>query len=229
MQKILVTHKQYAGVVSVLKHYLADEVYSNDFDRFNHSYKVIWHCAQNLPYPDFYQAWHNPPTTPHPEVQETTGVGITPTTLNLNLENLPANLAAAIQTHSDLVDQIQFVCFDASQFVDADNPASEIYAELVIQGYPERSNGEPEKMQELKVYCQLKCPKVFLIFYEVPSNPPPQGLSSVFLTDLSKFSNANRIAVISDAGEIPLQCFSPSQPNLIEVVVSWMRGVVWEG
>ncbi|WP_234017274.1 HEAT repeat domain-containing protein [Nostoc sp. 'Lobaria pulmonaria (5183) cyanobiont'] len=23
-----------------------------------HCYNVIWNCAQNLPYPDFYQAWH---------------------------------------------------------------------------------------------------------------------------------------------------------------------------
>ncbi|WP_373693691.1 hypothetical protein [Limnofasciculus baicalensis] len=22
-------------------------------------YRLIWHCAQNMTYPDFYQAWHN--------------------------------------------------------------------------------------------------------------------------------------------------------------------------
>ena len=21
-------------------------------------YKLVWECAQNMPYPDFYQAWH---------------------------------------------------------------------------------------------------------------------------------------------------------------------------
>jgi hypothetical protein len=26
-------------------------------------YEIIWHCAQNMPYPDFYQAWH--PTSIH--------------------------------------------------------------------------------------------------------------------------------------------------------------------
>jgi hypothetical protein len=24
----------------------------------SHCYNVIWNCAQNMPYPDFYQAWH---------------------------------------------------------------------------------------------------------------------------------------------------------------------------
>ncbi len=29
-------------------------------DRFNECYKIIWKCAQTLPYPEFYQAWHPP-------------------------------------------------------------------------------------------------------------------------------------------------------------------------
>ncbi|MGD1715164.1 hypothetical protein [Dapis sp. BLCC M172] len=29
-------------------------------DRFNKCYEIIWNCAQTLPYPEFYQAWHSP-------------------------------------------------------------------------------------------------------------------------------------------------------------------------
>ncbi|MDT9236423.1 HEAT repeat domain-containing protein, partial [Limnospira sp. PMC 917.15] len=72
LQKILTTDQQYGGVVTTLKHNLSDEVYQNHFEQFKASYKVIWNCAENLPYPEFYQAWHNPPTTPHPEVTEQT-------------------------------------------------------------------------------------------------------------------------------------------------------------
>jgi HEAT repeat protein len=70
LQAILTTHQQYAGVVSALalKDNLSDEVYQNNFKRFDECYKVVWHCAENLPYPQFYQAWHHPPTTPHPEI-----------------------------------------------------------------------------------------------------------------------------------------------------------------
>jgi HEAT repeat protein len=63
--EILTESQQMLGVVSALKDYLSDEVYQNDFDRFNECYKVIWNCAKNLPYPEFYQAWHHPSTTPH--------------------------------------------------------------------------------------------------------------------------------------------------------------------
>ncbi|MEB3831809.1 HEAT repeat domain-containing protein, partial [Phormidium sp. CCY1219] len=70
--KILTTPQQYAGVVTALKDNLGDEVYQNNFKRFEECYNLIWNCAENLPYPEFYQAWHNPPTTPHPEVTEQT-------------------------------------------------------------------------------------------------------------------------------------------------------------
>ncbi len=46
-----------------LKRCLTDQVYKNDSNRFKDCYSVIWHCAQNMPYPDFYQAWHQ--TTIH--------------------------------------------------------------------------------------------------------------------------------------------------------------------
>jgi len=36
--------------------------YENKFYRFKCCYKVLLHCAQNLPYPDFYQAWHQTTT-----------------------------------------------------------------------------------------------------------------------------------------------------------------------
>lgn len=33
--------------------------YENEFYRFKCSYLVLWHCAKNMSYTDFYDAWHN--------------------------------------------------------------------------------------------------------------------------------------------------------------------------
>ncbi len=66
LNKIITTPQQYAGVVSALKDNLSDEIYQNNFKLFNKCYQVLWNCAANLPYPQFYQAWHHSPTTPHP-------------------------------------------------------------------------------------------------------------------------------------------------------------------
>jgi HEAT repeat protein len=41
-----------------LKSGLADQVKEKDYWRYEACYRVIWHCAQNMTYPVFYQAWH---------------------------------------------------------------------------------------------------------------------------------------------------------------------------
>ncbi len=52
-------YNQLARIVTALKDYLSDESYEKDVERFCECYELIWHCAQTMPYPDFYQAWHN--------------------------------------------------------------------------------------------------------------------------------------------------------------------------
>jgi HEAT repeat protein/energy-coupling factor transporter ATP-binding protein EcfA2 len=70
--KIITTDEHRQAVVSLLQPHLNTETYENNFDLFKDCYVVLWHCAQNLPYPTFYKAWNYPPTTPDPEVPETT-------------------------------------------------------------------------------------------------------------------------------------------------------------
>lgn len=53
---------QMAGVVTALKDCLSRKTYNNDFRRFEACHKVIWYCAQNMSYPDFYYAWHGEPS-----------------------------------------------------------------------------------------------------------------------------------------------------------------------
>lgn len=59
LPKILKTNEQYCQVVSKLKHCLSKEMRQTNYDLFDKSYSVIWQCAQNLPYPEFYRAWHD--------------------------------------------------------------------------------------------------------------------------------------------------------------------------
>lgn len=61
LKKIL-RDEQLAGVVTDLKNSLSDAIYENDIDRFEECYKLIWYCAQTIPYLEFYQVWHDKPT-----------------------------------------------------------------------------------------------------------------------------------------------------------------------
>ncbi|WP_322736364.1 hypothetical protein [Nostoc sp. DedQUE12b] len=54
----IMAEEQMPSLVTALKDYLSPETYKNDFNRFNDCYSLIWKCAQSMPYPAFYQAWH---------------------------------------------------------------------------------------------------------------------------------------------------------------------------
>jgi hypothetical protein len=43
-------------VVITLKNYLSKEFYKNNSYRYEAVFNIIWHCAENLTYPDLYKA-----------------------------------------------------------------------------------------------------------------------------------------------------------------------------
>ncbi|MBD3561495.1 HEAT repeat domain-containing protein, partial [Planktothrix sp. FACHB-1355] len=207
--------------VTGLKDFLTERVYENDFDLYGRCYEIVWHCAQNMTYPDFYKAWHS----------QTNTVAVTE---GFALSELPEILAEAIENHPELSQVINLICIDGSKFIEPDNPALEIYDQMLDLGCPERENREPETMQELKFYWHsfrrsLKRnskKQPVLVFYENPQPPAPQGFSDIFLTDLSRFDGA--ICVVSEQCHIPFQSFSPSQPNLIADIVAWIAEKIGE-
>jgi HEAT repeat protein len=46
-------------VVTTLKDYLSEQFYNNNSYRYEAVFNIIWHCAENMSYPDFSKAWHN--------------------------------------------------------------------------------------------------------------------------------------------------------------------------
>lgn len=61
LKKLLTETKKMTEVVIFLKDYLSYETYENNFKQFSDCYNLIWHCAQNMNYPDFHKAWHSTP------------------------------------------------------------------------------------------------------------------------------------------------------------------------
>ena len=214
------------SVVSALQQFQCNTTYETNFDLYKDCFEIIWNCAQNLPYPTFYQAWHHQLTTPHPEVPETTGVGSTPFTQSLNLADLP-NILDARLADTQLIDSLQLICIDTSKFIDTDNPALEIYEQFLDQNCPQHPNREPETLAQLKSYWnQLgrdSDKHLILIFYENPTSPVPQGLSPTFLNALTRFGGT--ICLIADTPHPPLQIFSPHDSDLVQAIVNWLKRV----
>jgi len=223
--KILTTDEHRQEVVSLLLPHVKTETYENNFDLFKDCYEVLWDCAQNLPYPTFYEAWHDSPTTPDPEVPENTADS-TPSAQSFNSANLPQLLAAAINNQPDLCTKVKLICIDTHQFIDPENPAPEIYDQMQNQNCPEWQNGYPDTMQKLKLYWnslrrQSEISLFFICYDSTALSPTPTGFSVSFLKALSKFDRA--ICIVCETEDIPLQTFSPSQPDLVEEIVKWIK------
>lgn len=210
---------QMAEVVTDLKERFSNETSENDYKQYESYYETIWHCAQALPYPTFYQAWHYSPHIPDSQ--------------SLNLADLPKRLRATFDRNPDLKDAVQLIYIDGSKFMKPDNPADYIYARIVRHGCPKRADGIPKTMDDLQVYWEMlpmeSDRRVFLVFYEDPI-APPQGFSETFLKDLLTFDQA--FCVISSQPNIPIrlqrQSFSPNQVNLVVDVVDWIREIILE-
>jgi HEAT repeat protein len=204
----IITNDEHRQVVSLLPPHLNTETYKNNFDLFEDCYTVLWNIAQNLPYPDFYRVWH--------DLTENQ-------TCLINLAELPQLLQTQL-TESNLHQTLQLLCIDSSKFDNRDNPAADIYLQLIKKHHcPKSTEGTPRTLTELKIYWQLldwdKHP--ILIFYEDPTAPAAKGFSPTFLDALTRFDGT--ICLIADTPHPLLQTFSPHDPDLLQTVVNWLK------
>lgn len=125
---------------------------------------------------------------------------------------------------------MQLICIDGSKFIDRDNPATKIYTQMVKAGCPKCNDGTPKTMAELQAYWDLleSDKLVILLFYENQDSSTPQGFSHIFLDALSRFDGAIGLITEQPLNQLPLKWFSPSQPQLIEDIVGWIRATQWE-
>ena len=189
-----------------------------DYIKDSETPEIMWHCAQIMPYPDFYQAWHQDNLT-------------NSTTASLNLANLPQYLADAINDRPHLCNKVKLICIDSYKFGNPENPATKIYNEMRLQGCDKSEDGKPKTMAELQDYwdelrIESEIP-LFLICYDSTAlSATPTGFSEPFLNALSKFDRA--ICVVCEPGDIPLQNFSPQQQDLVAAIIQWIEKVITE-
>ncbi len=207
LPKILTTPQQYAGVVTALKHNLSDGVDQNNFKRFHPSYNVLWNCAENLPYPEFYQAWHNPPTSPHSGEPSFASPLTCESLQHLPLYYLNADLLA-----------------DETREREIALTLSELIWEITC---PEEDPPEPATPAELRRHLKtLKrhnlLPHRAILFgsetVSTPTQPTPEAIAFC-----QKLTGVIAIAFLTDDPlEAPLKAFPPNQGNLISAIETWL-------
>jgi len=211
LEKLSITDRQRATIVNGLSPDSHNfKINQNCLHLWLKNYTFLWNIAHELPYPDFYRAWH--------------GFTETQTSPLVSTQNLPQLLQTKL-TATNLDRTFQILCIDTSKFIDPNNPAPDIYEQFLDQNCPERPNGEPETLSQLKSYWnQLRRHShkhPILIFYEDPTSPAARGFSPTFLDALTRFEGT--ICLITDTPHPPLQTFSPHDPDLLQTVVNWLK------
>ncbi|WP_017715889.1 NACHT domain-containing protein [Kamptonema formosum] len=203
---------QMALAVTGLKDFLSDETYENDFEQFKDCYNVIWHCAQTMPYPEFYQAWHTQTTGTPPQ--------------SLTLANLPQVLASAIARQAQLQESVKLICINAETLsgeTDTGEIAQHLCNNIYSAAFPNSTEIPPEvnsaaqlARQLTALKCRVKTPALALILHSCAPEP-------ALVKFCRKLTDTAHIGWIAGAPvESPLRGFPQNQPNLVSEILSWL-------
>jgi HEAT repeat protein/energy-coupling factor transporter ATP-binding protein EcfA2 len=206
LRQILQRHQSKPAVLA-LKNCLLEA--QKDLDIYLCCYELLWLCAQNMAYKDFYEVWQ----------------GSKLLTQSLDFGNLPQSLNSAISNDSQLRDSVKLICIDGSKFIEPDNPSGKIYSEMVKQGCSKSDDGTPKTMPDLQSYWDLldSEKQIVLVLYENPKGSEPKDFSKCFLDAISKFDGL--ICIVSSQIEenLCLPQFLCSDYSLIENIVKWIK------
>ena len=57
--KDILQREHFPQIITALKEYLGEKFYKSSSYRYDAVYELMWHCADNMSYQDFYQAWNS--------------------------------------------------------------------------------------------------------------------------------------------------------------------------
>jgi hypothetical protein len=183
-------------------------------------WQLFWYCAQQLSYPDFYQAWHQRPLG---------GSGTTlPGRRAKQRSFFHYLLDQTLKNEADPLSQYQVIWINTSQFLSPDTPSIDIYDQMLCQGCPEFASGIPDSVSKLRLYWhQLQRqgdPPRLLLFEALSQEPPPDSWGE-FLEQLATFQGA--IAVLSlspPPGMVTLPYFQLQDSQTAAAdIVNWLR------
>ncbi|WP_107669732.1 HEAT repeat domain-containing protein [Cyanothece sp. BG0011] len=211
----ILSQKQMPQVVTQLRDYVLE----TNLEQDSPCYRVIWHCAQNLSYQAFMEAWHQR-SLPEKLLSSSQITETKATETITGFETLQQQLSNHAQLEST-----QIIWIESRRFIDPDHPAIDIYDQMLEQNCSAFDHGLPETLSKLRLYWHLlqrKSPKspLILLFYEEAKDRDNYSLSPHLLKSLEKFKGI--IGVITRQESSGLSIFSPDDPQLGDTLLTWM-------
>jgi HEAT repeat protein len=208
--KKIIPATQFPSIVAALKDCETGQSDDKNLNRGILCEEILWHCAQNMPYPDFYRAWRGNDNIPM-------GDSSIAQTLEKQFTSIAEQLQPTDKTYPIIIN---------AQALQGETDTSAIAQELCNQIYltafpdepeiPEVSNAPQLKRLIPPIKKQLQKQNLALIVDKCEPNQEQ-------VTFCRKLSDVLHIAWITNQPiEPPLKGFLPNQPNLFSAIQSWI-------
>jgi len=201
-------------------------------DRYESCYQLIWHCAQNMSYPDFYEAWHRQSTTTHPEAPDNIPVGNFAEAQILEAQNIEFNqLRTSAHTHPLAINLLSLK-EETEQGAIAQKLCNKIYKHQAVKipGKPPTVKSDAELQQHLfEIQDKLQRPNLALVLYIKDANGfhEPTEEAIAFCQKLADPDLGIHLAWITNQSlEQPLKDIQPDPLKLISKIQSWIDEIV---
>lgn len=175
-------------------------------------WEFFWHCAQRLPFPVFYQAWHQRPLKGEPHSD--------PARRQRERQALIAQLDSLAVDAKPL----QTLWIDAGQFLSPQDPSVDIYDQMLSQGCPEFIHGIPDSPSKLRLYWhqlqRQRADHCLLLCLDYANGQPETPEVKDFLTRLQAFQGA--IIILSNQKDLPLKTFSLPYDRVFGPLRDWL-------
>ena len=187
---------------------LKDNFIHEEGDNYDYSY-LLWHCAQNMSYPEFYRAWHGE-SSPLKNLE----------TQFTDIYSIISKLQPTDKTHP-LVINLKSL----QDETDTSAICQEICNQIYLTAFTENPEiPEVNKAPQLKriipqIKKQLQTQNIALIINNCKPN-------QIIITFCGKLIDVLHIAFITDQPlDAPLRGFLPNQPNLLNAIQSWINEI----
>ncbi|MGL5034740.1 MAG: HEAT repeat domain-containing protein, partial [Microcystaceae cyanobacterium] len=204
---------------------LRDTVFPPTSLRAQAHWQVLWHCAQFVPYPVFYQAWHQRPLSAGESLSSSFGFGgQTSVVKNNPHQYLRQALMDVIQASPDLM-TAQVIWIDCDHFLEPNNPSIDIYDQMLSQGCPEFDHGIPDNLAKLRLYWhgiqRHQNKQTYILLFDHVSGDSLLPLNPDFVEKLTTFQGA--IAFLTEQNNLPLTHFLPQSSQVITAIIEWIK------
>lgn len=194
--------------------------------------ELLWHCSQNMTYPEFYCAWHSQPVNSHPESPDNIPIGNSPAAQSLKVRNLDFNQLQATPQTYPLPVNTKALEDDTDQAVISQNLCNKIYKHrsVSIPGKPPDAHNAAELQQNLFfIQEKLKRSNLALVFYSQSANGHFQESSKQVISLCQRLADSDvglYVGLITNQPvDPPLKGFPSEQPDLFSAIQSWIEEI----